>query len=412
MWHWIKRWRDWAMRELFWPLHRQGGPRVEAVHFSYEKAGILVRNEPIPWNADAVLVEALIRFPAGVARRKTDFALRYPGQNQLAPVSLHRHADNDLFRLQFRLPPPRQPLGVEIYWKITLLGHTVLPLLTVDRFIDGLRIERPTVFARVGEYTVPCQAFLASQCKGLMATGIINSATSLAPLLDLDLAVEFADLRSGEVQVVPVRLISAQLATNQALVTVAAERRPRRIGLWTVNWTLGGRVLARNEIRVISQSCFRRSLYLADTRYVHQEKDGPPALTRHLPTLGDNSRLGPCFLVGSREPGMAALCPLEVRVQNRGGPPAPVLLAQDVLVTDGPTLFTPGTIGVGDLQNIVAFELHHRGHMLGLLSTSPAPIASFTSEGGYKPPEDYGWSAASDEELSDRLTRLSEISLE
>jgi hypothetical protein len=414
MLHWIKRWRDWAMRdirEFFAAMQRTGMPRLEAIHFSYEKAGILVRNEPIPWNADAVLVEAMIRFPANVARRKTAFTLRYPGQPQLAASSLHRHSDTDLFRLQFRLPPPRQSLDVQVHWNSRQLGHCVLPLLTLEQFIEGLRVDNATVFVRLGEYTVPCQAFLASQCKGLMATAVLNSPTSLAPLLDLDLAVEFIDTRTKEVQVAPVRLIAPQLSTNQALVTVAAMRRPRRIGVWAVQWKLSGRSLARSEVRIVSQNSFRRSLYMADTRYVVIEKEGSPTLTRHLPALGEHSRLGPCFLIGSREPGMAALCPLEVRVQSRGGSHS-VLLAQEMLVTDGPTLFTPGTVGPNDLQQIAAFELYHRTQMLGLLSTSPAPVASFTSEGGYRPPEDYGWSNASEEELGDRLARLSELSLE
>ena len=32
MWPWIKRWRDWAMHDL-WPLHRIG-PQPQALHFS------------------------------------------------------------------------------------------------------------------------------------------------------------------------------------------------------------------------------------------------------------------------------------------------------------------------------------------------------------------------------------------
>jgi hypothetical protein len=109
---------------------------------------------------------------------------------------------------------------------------------------------------------------------------------------------------------------------------------------------------------------------------------------------------------------MAALCPLEVRVQSKGAEPAPLLHAQQFLVTDGPTPFTPGTVAVSDLENVTAFELLCRGQMLGLLSTSPAPVANFTSEGGYKPPEDYGWNSAAEEELSDRLSRLTEWPLE
>ena len=55
MWPWIKRWRDWAMHDL-WPLYRIG-PQPQALHYSYEKAGLTLHDQPIPWNAEAVLVE-------------------------------------------------------------------------------------------------------------------------------------------------------------------------------------------------------------------------------------------------------------------------------------------------------------------------------------------------------------------
>ena len=43
MWPWIKRWRDWAMHDL-WPLYRIG-PQSQALHFSYEKAGLTLANQ-------------------------------------------------------------------------------------------------------------------------------------------------------------------------------------------------------------------------------------------------------------------------------------------------------------------------------------------------------------------------------
>ncbi len=62
MWPWIKRWRDWAMHEL-WPLNRIG-PQTQAMRFSYEKAGRTVDDQPIPWNAEAVIVESPCASPA------------------------------------------------------------------------------------------------------------------------------------------------------------------------------------------------------------------------------------------------------------------------------------------------------------------------------------------------------------
>ena len=42
MWPWIKRWRDWAMRDL-WPIYRIG-PQPQALFYSYEKAGLVLHD--------------------------------------------------------------------------------------------------------------------------------------------------------------------------------------------------------------------------------------------------------------------------------------------------------------------------------------------------------------------------------
>ena len=86
MWPWIRRWRDWAMRDL-WPFYRLG-PQPQALHYSFEKAGLTLTNQPIPWNAEAVLVEALVRLanPAPAARR--DFSLHLPDRPPLAAEAL------------------------------------------------------------------------------------------------------------------------------------------------------------------------------------------------------------------------------------------------------------------------------------------------------------------------------------
>ena len=83
MWPWIKRLSDWAMRDL-WPMHRIGHQPL-ALHFSYEKAGLTVHDQPIPWNAEAVLVDAMVPLPTAAPRRKHEFVLRIPGQVPVLP---------------------------------------------------------------------------------------------------------------------------------------------------------------------------------------------------------------------------------------------------------------------------------------------------------------------------------------
>ena len=59
-----------------------------------------------------------------------------------------------------------------------------------------------------------------------------------------------------------------------------------------------------------------------------------------------------------------------------------------------------------ELKHASAFELRVKGRVLGVLPLSPVPTATFTAEGGYKPPPEFTWSAAAEDELSDRLARL------
>ena len=404
MWPWIKRWRDWAMNDL-WPLYRLG-PQPQALYHSYEKAGLTLNDQPIPWNAEAVLVEALLRLPASTGRRKADFHLRLPSQEPIPAEQLRRQENDDRYRVTFRLPPPGVTVTAEILFRDSVLGQVNLPHLGRDDFFRGLRLEMPTLFVRVGPESVACQTFVTSQCRGLLASVVLLSPTSLVPLLDMGLAVEFRCERTGSAHRVPASLCSSQLAGRKAVVTVAPRKYPRRLGTWTATWLLGGKPLATQRIRGISQKHFQRSLRISDTRFVLGTGTGQVRLARQIPPLEHSGRVGPCFLVSSGEPGMAGLCKLRITAQVPGAVSPPVLLDQEVLITDGPTPVAPGTLHSADLGQVTAFELSTRGHSLGVLSLCPAPTAAFTSEGGFRPPQEFTWSAAAEEEMTERLNRL------
>jgi hypothetical protein len=405
MWPWIKRWRDWAMHDL-WPLYRIGlQPR--AMHFRYEKAGRIVDDQPIPWNAEAVLVEATVRIPRNSTRRKADFQLRVPGQDLVLAEQMTSEADEQ-HRLKFRLTPPGETVNVELLCREKVLGQLGLPFLSKDEFLQNLRLQMPTLCVRIGTQTVACQTFVSSQCRGLLASAVLISPTSLVPMLDLELQVEFRCERGSSVTRVPASLCSSQLGGRQALVTVVPRRYPRKIGTWVATWLLGDRPLASQRVRGISQRHFQRSLRISDTRFVVQATPGTVRLTRQVPPLETTKRVGPCFLVSSGEPGMAGQCRLQVTAQVPGAVKPPLLLEQDVLITDGPTMVAPGTLDAADLEQVSGFELSIRGQSLGVLSLCPAPTATFNSEGGFKPYHDYTWSAAAEEEMNERLNRLLE----
>src|SRR5205823_636912 len=118
-------------------------------------------------------------------------------------------------------------------------------------------------------------------------------------------------------------------------------------------------------VKAISQRAFHQSLRISDTRFVVADWKGNVTVRRQLPPLVEVSRIGPCFLVSSCESGMAGLSSLRVHAQIPGGIRPPLLQEHETLITDGPTMFAPGTLDVTDLGQLVAFDLRLKGHSLG-----------------------------------------------
>jgi hypothetical protein len=407
MWPWMRRWHDWAMTDL-WPLTRPGG-RAQAMHYSYEKGGLVIDNQPIPWNADAVLVECLVaRLPGIAARRKEEFLLRIPGREPIPLDSLRREEAPDHYRLCFRFPPPSQTSNAEVIWRHHRLSEMTLPVVQRAEFLEKLRLQQATLAVQLGELTVACQTFVSSQCHGLVAGAVLSSPHSLVPLVDLDCHLDWRLEGATQGRRFPVRLSSSQLKGKQALATICPANLPKRAGTYVATWMVDDRVLATQQIKAISKSQFLRSLRISETRLVVQTAKGDVRLARQMPELAEVARIGPCFLVSSSEVGMAGLCPLDVRAQLTGGLQTPVLLEQELLVTDGPAPFVPGTLDVREVEQMVAFELRAGNRSLGVLPLTAAPVAAFDAEGGFRAGPEYAWSSAAEDQLQEKLAKLLE----
>ena len=402
MWRWIRHWRDWAMNEIVTPRRLAGQP--QAVYFRFEKGGLTLDNQPVPWSAEAVVVEALLRLPPA-ARRRADFTLRVPGFDPIPAEVLKADEAGQRHRLYFRFPVPKATGTAELMWKNHILGSVVIPVVTPEQFLTELRMDLPTAFVSVLGRSVAAQSFVSTQQKGLTASAIIRSPTGLVPLLDLGLSATFRTARGTKTIVTPVPLTATQLGGKEALVTALPPKLPRRAGEWTVTWTCPGRELATTRLKAITPRAFRDSLRVVDTRFGIVTPDGEFRVVRQMPADGV-VKAGPVFFVASREPGLGAVAEFEIGVQMPGVDRPPSVLEQTVLVTDGPTPVAPGLLPMTELKHASAFELRVKRRVLGVLPLSPVPTATFTAEGGYKPPPEFTWSAAAEDELSERLARL------
>jgi hypothetical protein len=367
----------------------------------------VVGGEPIPWNADAVLVDVHVWFPVVRPSAKSDFYLDVIGEPPLLPVSqTPAISGEESARVLFRMAAPHRATRVALHWRSRLLEEFIIPTLSQEHFLDELRIEAPSLFARLGDQNVPCEAVVEGQCRGLLAGAVLRSPTSLLPIIDLRPSIEMTLHRTRQTLHVPILLTSRQLAGREAMVNVNIPPRLRPEGGLTMRWTVAGRTYARRELRTLSPQMFRQSLFAIDSRYLYSDRDGTLGLSRYLYLQENIARLGPCFLVASREPGLAGLHTFQVRTQYKDPEMLPEYLEQEVLVTDGPSLFTPLTTSPEQFQRFSSFDLFSEGKQLAQLSLCTRDVARFTNEGGFCAPDEYPWSPIAEEELADHLRKL------
>jgi hypothetical protein len=394
------------------------GPQSRSLHYSYEKAGQVIDNQPIPWNADAVLVE--FQFRPGGGRRtqhssarpagyvKEDFTLRLSGSSLGVPAERVEQQAHDLGRVFFRFAVPVRNASAEILWRGYSLGQLQLPVFGADDFLRHFRLQMPVTGVQLDGETVQCQTAAATQCRNLVVSAMMSSATSLAPIIDLGPRVRMLTARADVCRDQQIHLSHSQLHARQALVSVVMPRPPRT-GDWFFQWIVNDKVFAEQRLKTVNLTTLHRSLRVSATRFVVQYSDGRLVPARTLPSLEGVERIGPYFWVASLLPGLAGWVELEVRARPKEGleyGKSISLCRQRVLLTDGPTSVLAGTLDVESFRQIKHFELRCRNRLVGVLPLESAPTAVFTSEGGFTPTEDFDWSHASEEELQEKLKRL------
>jgi hypothetical protein len=408
----LKRWQKCFLQTISRPFLRLSGPKLQSLRFQYEKAGLTVADEPIPWNAETVVIEASIWFPPGTVPRKSEFQLRTPDRVPRMPVTLAPAGEGDTVRVVFRLPPIQAQTLAVVQYQGAPLGQIALPFLAANTFLCNVQLRATSVFALLGKQNVACQTFVAGQCRGLSAGGVLTSPTSLLPIIDLDFRIEVSDEGKTRMESISLPLTASQLQGKETALSVVLPIWARVMGTCSTRWILADRSLAHAQVRAISLAELPQSLYLVESHFLSQAKEGTGHFRHHLRAPDQVKGLRPCFLIASREPGMAGLCHFEIRMQPRDPSSRPLVCKQEMLVTDRPLPCIPDLTTVADLQQVRAFELFCNGQPLGALPVRPTPVAAFTSEGGFRAAMDFDWSPSTDEELFERLEKLMETNRE
>jgi hypothetical protein len=396
---WTTRWLAWARDNLL----RRARPRPLSAGVGYERAGAARWETPVPWTADAAVVDVLLRVPMA-ARKKGDFALRLPFAT--FPADALRPDLDDRHRVTFRFPVPLDTVRGDLLWRGRVLASVPVHVLTPASFLAGLALTNPTVCVRLGEGTVAATAFVPDGCAALVAATGLRCHSALAPLAELGLRAVFHDEAAGVGHAVPVALSAAQLAGREAVVAAVCPVVPRHPGGWWVTWAAGDRTLATQRFQAIAPERFEAGVRLVETRFAVVDPGGAARAVKVPPSLVGADRVGPCFVLLGHEAGAAAVCRFEVAGVSAGEPDPLLRRAAAALVTDAPTVFVPALFDAAQLAHVSGFELRLNGRLLGVASLRPVPAAAINGEGGFTPPTDFAWSSAADDELTDRLKRL------
>ncbi len=399
-----RRWYHSLLRKLSAVLGLFCYPWLEEMLVGYEKGGLAVFGEPIPWNASTILVEALVWGRGLDETRKEDFSLRLPRSRVLLPATATPREEGRTL-ISFRLPPIQQETWAEFCWRSYSLRRIELLYLSAQEFLQGLQLRSPTLLARYGDHHIACHAGAPGACDGLLTSAFLTSPTSLLPILDLDLRLEVANHALGLAQTILLESTASQLTAPQALVCRALRPPPEGSTPLSVRWMVADRTLGQAEFVPVSQGAFEESLYVVDAGYLYRRPDHSLILSRYLPHATPGSLLGGCFYLASRQCGFAGYCPVEVCCRAFDSDSSSIVLAQQVLVLDRPSpLLIPPAV-IEELPQCV-LELFSRGRKLATLPVFPCPQATFTSEGGIQEQPNFQWTEAAEWELANRLEQL------
>ncbi|MCS7015420.1 MAG: hypothetical protein RMJ19_02830 [Gemmatales bacterium] len=426
MWRWLKLLTGWLMRDCFTytfsALPLASAPQVRSVRISWQKNGLEMEELPVLATADVVVVRVELRYSANRVAKRSDLILRTSRKSYPADSLIQEGMAGScgVHRAEFHIDPLDSSETLELRWQGQLLHQVSVPVMSLQQFQEQLQLQHPTLFvvlrsrstASAGaEYTVACNRYLRPQGRTFLASVQFVSRIPLVGLVDCQPTLLLREEASGQAWEIPVRLTAEQLRSHQALVTVQCPVRPRRLSVWHVEWRLlHNTTKSCSQLEVLPMRSLHRRLQLLDAHFIwYDDKTTVVRMDKRLPKQIGAGRVGPCFLLCTKEPGLAFLANVEVYATCRDGMKPRLLAQQEILITDSPAPYVPGTISVNDLPQIVAFELRCDGHLIGHLPLCPVPTARINGEGAFQgAPEDLPWSPALDEELRERLNRLLE----
>jgi hypothetical protein len=405
MWNWIERSRAWAMRKNW--ISTTPSVQIRSLVHRHTCAGLTFEDQVVPWNADTLVVEAVLQCDSRWQLYQGDLTLRLDSGAAFTATSLERVAGST-FKATFALVVPPATVVAQVFVRQWSLGQLTLSILRERQFLDGLQCSSPTVHVLMDGRQVACRAFVATQARGLSASMVVRSPWPLSPLLNQALRVAVFDEHGKLIGEDAVVVTGSQVVGREMLV-LANPPIPRRRGTWRLDWLLNRECICSHEVEGISLPKFLAALKVSDARFSILDDNDDSRLSRNLTELGPIERASPRFAVQSEFPGAAGIVRFRTTATKKGLLAELRLTEQVTLITDCPTTLMPANMSQQVLQEIHDFAIFAGRKCLATLETLPTPHARFDGEGSFSQVESVAWDGRAEEELNERLNALMKL---
>jgi hypothetical protein len=206
---------------------------------------------------------------------------------------------------------------------------------------------------------------------------------------------------------IPLELGAQQQLATQTLLVQPLPALTNSTTQWTLEYQAGGQSLHNQTVELWPSEIWEQQVAVVESCYVVGHPEQGWMRQREPPAAVSADLFGPCFVLQA-PPHSAGVLPLSVYVRRRQRLQPRLIQRESLLVTDAPTVYVPGLFSQRQWPLLAGFELRCGSRVLAHISWSQAPQARFTAEGGFVPPPECVWNEATESELFERLSRLSQ----
>lgn len=353
----------------------------QSITIGYEIQGLRIDRALIPWNADSLLVEMLIRFPPKSPCAPKDFLITMGDDDPLIgnEIQITSEGEFNSGKVLFRADPPVKNVTAKVYIKNKLRHEMAIPFLSREKFLKGLSFNQASLSCLYDQGAVACKSYYPAGIRNMSIGGIIKSVHGFEPLLGTTLALALTMGKNKKI--LPWTPNIPQAGEAMIPLTIPLGTFPRKMGVLESSLLVDGEEIGGGKFQGLSTPEFLRTIEILRAGFVVWNENNMPHLWDNLDSLKAGHRFGPTFWLHSDLQDCVGLADGKINGYLHGSVQPMTLWEGKIPITHVPRLFSPLSMASTHFQELKLFELVIARHPVSRISLASKPKAIFTNEG-------------------------------